>query len=42
MIDNPWFVHALRVAGHEYYELSEAGQCMTGIDSSTLVDLTGR
>jgi hypothetical protein len=42
MIDNPWFVHAMRIDDHTYYWLSELRLCMTEIDSSTLVDLTGR
>ena len=42
MIDNPWYVHALRIDDHTYYRLSESRLCMTEIDSSTLADLTGR
>jgi hypothetical protein len=42
MIENPWFVHALRVDDRGYYAMSEAGECMTEFDPSTLVDLTGR
>ena len=42
MIDNPWYVHALRIDDHTYYWLSESRQCMTEIDSKTLDDLTGR
>jgi hypothetical protein len=42
MIDNPWYVHALRIDDHTYYRLSQFRLCMTKIDSSTLVDLTGR
>jgi hypothetical protein len=42
MIDNPWYVHALRIDDHTYYRLSEFRLRMTEIDSSTLVDLTGR
>ena len=41
MIDSLWFVHALRVGDLEYYGLSEAHQCMTEFDPSTLSDLTG-
>ncbi len=41
-IDNPWYVHALRIDNHTYYRLSEFRLCMTEMDSSTLVDLTGR
>jgi len=37
-----WFIHALRIGERDYYELSEAGQCMTEVDPATLVDLTGR
>jgi hypothetical protein len=40
MIDNPWFVHALRVANRSYYELSQSRQCMTEVDPNTLDDLT--
>jgi hypothetical protein len=42
IIDNPWYVHALRIDDRTYYLLSESRQCMTEIDSRTLVDLTGR
>jgi hypothetical protein len=42
MIENPWYVHALRIDDHTYYRLSEFRLCMTEIDSSTLADLTGR
>jgi hypothetical protein len=41
MIDNPWFVHALRVDNTSYYELSQSRQCMTEVDPNTLDDLTG-
>ncbi len=42
MIENPWFIHALRIDVRDYYQLSEARQCMTEIDPRTLTDLTGR
>ena len=42
MIDNPWYVHAMRIDAHSYYQLSQLRVCMTEIDSSTLLDLTGR
>jgi hypothetical protein len=32
----------MRIDDHTYYWLSELRLCMTEIDSSTLVDLTGR
>jgi hypothetical protein len=34
MVDNPWFVHALPIGVHDYYELSQAAQCMTEMDST--------
>jgi hypothetical protein len=37
-----WFIHALRIDDRTYYELSEAGECMSEVDPSTLLDLTGR
>jgi hypothetical protein len=40
-IDSPWFVHALRIDDHSYYQLSEFRLCMTEIDAGTLVYLTG-
>lgn len=42
MIDNPWFVHALRVGNRSYYELSQSRQCMTEVDPNTLDDLTSK
>jgi hypothetical protein len=41
-IETLWFVHALRIDQNTYYQLSQAGQCMTRVDPSTLADLTGR
>ena len=32
LIDNPWYVHALRIDNHTYYRLSEFRLCMTEID----------
>jgi hypothetical protein len=42
MIANPWYVHAMRIDDHTYYQLTELRQCTTEIDSSVLADLTGR
>lgn len=42
MIKNPWYVHALYVGDRHYYELSEAGECLTEFDSDRLVNVTGR
>jgi hypothetical protein len=42
MIKNPWWVHALQIGDHHYYELSEMGRCMTEFDPEALDDLTGR
>jgi hypothetical protein len=41
-VANPWFVWALRVGERGYYDLSEARECMTEVDSGTLTNLTGR
>jgi hypothetical protein len=42
VIENPWYVHALRVGDRSYYELSEVGQCMTEFYTDCLLDVTGR
>ena len=42
IIKNPWYVHALQVGDRQYYELSEAGQCLTEFDADCLVNVTGR
>jgi hypothetical protein len=42
IIKNPWYVHALQVGDRQYYELSEAGQCLTEFDADCLIDVTGR
>ncbi len=42
IIKTPWYVHALRVGDRDYYELSEAGQCMTEFDADGLTNITGR
>jgi hypothetical protein len=42
MIENPWYVHALRIGDRDYYELSRSRECMTEFDSSILIDLTRR
>jgi hypothetical protein len=39
---DPWFIQALRIDDRNYYELSDAGACMSEVDPATLVDLTGR
>jgi hypothetical protein len=42
IIKTPWYVHALRINDRGYNDLSEAGHCLTEVDSGILVDLTGR
>jgi len=40
IIETPWWVHALRVGNRRYYEMSEAGTCLTEFESSQLIDVT--
>jgi hypothetical protein len=42
IIENPWWVHALRVGDQRYYEMSEVGNCLTEFDPDHLVDVTLR
>ena len=42
IIETPWWVHALRVGKRRYYEMSEAGDCLTEFDPYQLVDVTLR
>lgn len=41
-IETPWWTFALRVGMRDYYDFSRALECMEEIDSTTLVDITGR
>jgi hypothetical protein len=42
IIENPWWVHALRVGNRRYYEMSEAEDCLTEFDPHQLIDVTLR
>ena len=42
MLDDLWYLWALRIGLEEYYGLSRAGKCMTEVDPTTLINLTGR
>jgi hypothetical protein len=42
IVENPWWVHALRVGDWSYYELRAKGNCLTEFDTNHLCDLTLR
>jgi hypothetical protein len=42
IIENPWYVWALRVDDRDYYTLCGADQYLTEVDANSLSDLTGR
>jgi hypothetical protein len=42
IIKTHWYVHALWVGDRQYYELSEAGLCMSEFDVDQLADVTGQ
>jgi hypothetical protein len=39
IVEDPWWVHALRIDDTSYYQLSEGEQCMTEISPAHLQDL---
>jgi hypothetical protein len=41
-IDTPWWSFALRVGQRDYYDFSQASECVEEIDPATLMDLTRR
>jgi predicted RNA polymerase sigma factor len=41
-VENRWWSWSLRIEGRDYYNLSQAYECLCEIDPSTLIDLTGR
>jgi hypothetical protein len=41
VIENPWFVHALRIGDRGYYQMTDARECLFEFDPNALDDLTG-